>query len=192
MKEITEEVKRLTKELDLFTIRGNTFYYTVNDICLLISIEKSRFNLPGQEAFWFNVSGYVLTNPPLKSFSQKSLLSESHIVFTERASVLWNVQYEQYTITSDSDRSAVLSNIKTFLNEFLAPTCREIQTLEDLIHFLQVVDKRSNRNKYNMGIAMTLAKMGDLEKSIPFFRNAEGDKEMIQKIAMNMGVNIGV
>jgi hypothetical protein len=43
-----------------------------------------------------------------------------------------------------------------------------------------------------MGIATTLARMGHLERSKSFFLKAEGDKNIVIKIAKNFGVELNL
>jgi hypothetical protein len=147
MKQLLEKIRSEMEKFDLLLVKGNSFFYLVDNVCVEIYLERSKFNLKGHNTFWFNMRGFIVPNAPLKSFSHKKLLADCYLMFIERTSVLWKNSFEQYTITSENDHETVLRDIEQFITEFLVPFCSQVNSMDDLIQFLISVDEKNNRNK---------------------------------------------
>jgi hypothetical protein len=135
------------------------------------------------------ISIYLFNEEP-KNVTKKILEERGRILVTDSLINFLLLEHKTYSIDSNSNISELADLLKSELiipyQEFLITT----KNLDDFLIKINTRDLNAGRNPYAMNIAVALSKIGRLAESKRFFLRAEGDPQIIRKMASQYGINL--
>ncbi len=185
--EVKNACKNFFRNKAGFKIKGDKITYQKENILLLFEPCLSRFNTPAHISFWFNLSGYLVQD---QQTAKVKADDRGLILFSERWSFLWGSIFFQYEYPVQSEKE-ITDDILERCFKYLLPFCNNSGSLYALIEQLVYYQEMNNTRKFNFNIAVALTLSGQKNRSRDFFKDAEGDPELIKKIAKEQyGIDI--